>query len=334
MRGMIAPVLRHVTRPDQDGLILRCEPNGAGEWHLGRRRRGSVAQLTTLTADAPDSAWRLAFASRRRRETVTIALAQPFLLRQTAVPAAAQASLDDLLRYEMDRLTPFAADDVLFTYRVRSRNAAGTIRVDVAVVPRLWVKDLLERFAAINIRPMALEAPNGGLPTGGISRIPLNHTDTAHQARAQLGWRLSLGLCAVVGIAALAIPFIRQVIALADVEERIALSRPRMDQVDALRRRIASGSAGAGQIAAARMRGAEPLLVLGRLTDLLPDDTYLISVSLRQQQMTMEGQSAAATKLIASMASEPYFKNPSFAAPVLRADNGKDVFTIQAGYGP
>jgi hypothetical protein len=48
----------------------------------------------------------------------------------------------------------------------------------------------------------------------------------------------------------------------------------------------------------------------------------------------MEGHSAAATKLITSMAAESHFKNPSFAAPVVRADNGQDIFTIQAGYGP
>jgi general secretion pathway protein L len=66
---------------------------------------------------------------------------------------------------------------------------------------------------------------------------------------------------------------------------------------------------------------------------LLPDDTFLTSISLRRDHLTMEGHSTAATKLIAAMAADPGLKNPSFGAPVLRGENGTDVFTIQAGVG-
>jgi general secretion pathway protein L len=131
----------------------------------------------------------------------------------------------------------------------------------------------------------------------------------------------------------IAVPFIRQSLALADVDAQIAALRPRIDQVDALRRQIAAGSAGAGRIAAARERGTVALRVLGDLTDLLPDDTYLTSVALRRTQLTIEGHSTAATKLIAAMAADPQLKNPAFGAPVVRAENGTDIFTIQAGFG-
>jgi Tfp pilus assembly protein PilN len=130
-----------------------------------------------------------------------------------------------------------------------------------------------------------------------------------------------------------AVPLIRQSLALADVDAQIAVLRPRMDQVDALRRQIAAGSAGAGRIAAARERGTVALRALGVLTDLLPDDTWLTSIALRHAQLTIEGHSTAATKLIAAMTADPQLKSPSFGAPVVRAENGTDIFTIQAGFG-
>jgi general secretion pathway protein L len=129
------------------------------------------------------------------------------------------------------------------------------------------------------------------------------------------------------------VPLIRQSLALADVDARIAALRPGMDQVDAMRRQIAAGSAGAGQIAAARERGTVALRALGILTDLMPDDTWLTSIALHHNQLTIEGHSTAATKLIAAMTADPQLKNPAFGAPVVRAENGTDIFTIQAGFG-
>jgi general secretion pathway protein L len=70
------------------------------------------------------------------------------------------------------------------------------------------------------------------------------------------------------------------------------------------------------------------------LTDTLPDDTWLSSLTLRQRTLVMEGHSTASTKLIAGMAAEPRLHDPAFAAPVLRDENGGEVFTIRAGYGP
>jgi general secretion pathway protein L len=264
-------------------------------------------------------------------------LDQPFLVRRTTFPLAAAADLDQLLHYEMDRLTPFAAADVLYSHRVAARDiAAGTLAVDIAVVPKAWVRDPLQRLAALSIRPEALEASTDEFPTGltpGIARIALDHDDPAHRARVRLGWRAAIGASVALAAAVVMVPLIRQSLALADVDARIAALRPGMDQVDAMRRQIAAGSAGAGQIAAARERGTVALRALGILTDLMPDDTWLTSIALHHNQLTIEGHSTAATKLIAAMTADPQLKNPAFGAPVVRAENGTDIFTIQAGFG-
>jgi general secretion pathway protein L len=349
MRDLVAPLTSGASARSKDALLLSYGLAAQGNVRIVRRRNGKITHLVTLPANATEAAWQHAFASRRRGEPVVVTLDQPFLVRRTTLPMVAAANLDQLLHYEMDRLTPFAAADVLYSHRIVSRDiAAGTMFVDIAVVPKAWVRDPLERLAALSIRPEALEPPTNGFPTGlasadewparaeankAIPRITLDHDDTARRARIRLGWRVATGASAALAAAVIAVPFIRQSLALADVDAQIAALRPRIDQVDALRRQIAAGSAGAGRIAAARERGTVALRVLGDLTDLLPDDTYLTSVALRRTQLTIEGHSTAATKLIAAMAADPQLKNPAFGAPVVRAENGTDIFTIQAGFG-
>lgn len=342
MRDLVAPLTRRASGRSKDALVLTQDVGGPGNWRVVRRRNGTRTQLASIAADASDAAWREAFASRRRGEPVVVTLNQPFLMRRTSFPLAAGSSLDQLLRYEMDRLTPFGAADVLYAHRILSRDtAAGTLLAVIAIVPRAWVREPLERLAALSIRPEAVEAAADGSAFGQspanpdlpIERIKLDHEDPDRRARIRLGWQVAIGACAALAAAVIAVPVIRQSLALAEVAARIDALRPGMNQVDALRRQIAAGSAGAGRIEAARERGTVALRALGVLTELLPDDTYLTSVALRHAQLIIEGHSTAATKLIAAMAAEPQLKNPAFSAPVVRAENGTDIFTIQAGFG-
>ena len=234
----------------------------------------------------------------------------------------------------MDRLTPFAAADLFFAHRVRSRDgAAGVAHVEIAIAPRAWVREPLDRLAALGIRPVALEAPAApsGPARSNRDGAPIVRIALASEARARLTWRLGAAVCGVLALAVLAVPFARQSIALNEAEEQIALLRPRVAQVEELRGRIASDSAGTRQIATARTRGTVLLGVLGILTDLMPDDTFLNSLTVSRDRLVIEGHSATATRLIASMTAEPRLKNPSFAAPVVRDENGKDFFMIQAG---
>lgn len=334
MRSLWAPLLNRVFKSIPDALIVGVDTSGA--WYTSRRRNGVSTRIGTVPPDTGLSGWKQALASHRRREPVVVRLSQAFLTRETTVPLAAVSHLGQLLRYDMDRLTPFAAAEVFFTHRVRSRDiATGVARVEIAVAPRAWVREPLDRLAALAIRPVALEAPT--VSTGPsiendnkapIVRIALDPEDPARDART---WRLGSALCGMLALAAFVVPFARQTIALNEVEEQIALLRPRVAQVDELRRRIATDSAGTQQIATARARGTVLLGVLGILTDLMPDDTFLNSLTVSRDRLVLEGHSATATRLIASMTAEPRLKNPSFAAPVVRDENGKDFFTIQAG---
>src|ERR1700722_298908 len=251
MRALAAPLTRRTAGRPKDALLLHRDLGEAsggeasggedGDWHIVRRRNGMTTPLATLPADATDGAWRRAFAQRRRGEAVIVTSDHPFLVRRTTLPIAAAANLGRLLRYEMDRLTPFAASDVLFSHRILSRDiAGGTLLADVAVVPRVWVRDALERLAALSIRPDALEPrtspspvdfpppdawpgdargrPGATPPDHELRRISLGDTDPVRRARVRLAWRVGTGACLALAAAVCVVPFIQQSLALARVE--------------------------------------------------------------------------------------------------------------------
>ena len=53
---------------------------------------------------------------------------------------------------------------------------------------------------------------------------------------------------------------------------------------------------------AARKQVGSPLHSLALLTDVLPDDTYVTTLGLRQRKLTVSGRSASAARLIGAMA--------------------------------
>ena len=322
MGDLFAPVLNGARTRLPDALLLTPGPDGIA---IARRRRGRTALPATVTDDG------LRTALARRRENLVLSLSSPMLIREATLPAAALGGLDRVLRYEMDRLTPFGPDDVYFSHRLLSVDRArSTLQVELAVLPRARVLPILDRLTYAGARPDVLEAPG---PDGLVRRIGITTRDAAKLARDRLLTRLTAMLCGALAVAVVAVPLLRQSLALAEVEAQISLLRPRVDQVETLRKRIAASTAGAGKIAAARTQAGAVLEILAVLTQTVPDDTWLTNLSLRQRSLVLEGHSAAATKLLAAIGAQPRFRDPSFAAPVLRAENGGEVFTVRTEFG-
>lgn len=330
--GQLAALARHGLRPPGSApeamrlpdalLVLPPEPPEAGAVALAQRRRGVLAPLGRLALDGSPAS------PAARRAPVVLALpARAVLAREVTLPLAAGQGLRTALACEMDRLTPFQAEDVFWDHQLLRRDRGrGVLLAELALVPKAAVAPLLAALRRAGLHPVALEGP---LADGRIRRIPLAPADPQRAARARLALRLAAASCAVLALAVTATPLLQQALALQAAEAQIAALRPQVAAVEALRRRLA-GDAGAP--AAARAHAGDTLLALALLTDLLPDDTFLSALSLLHGRLRLEGQSAAATRLIGALAVDPHLRNPGFAAPVLRSDAGTDVFAIEAEF--
>lgn len=307
--------------------MLRWVPAGI----LRPRGEGAVA---TLAADGS-----LPIANRRGTARQAVVLRVPaaaMLEREVPLPLAAERDPDAVLGFEMDRLTPFAAADVHWGWMpVRRDKAAGRIVLRLLLVPKVAVAAALAALAADGLVPVAIEAGmiEAGMIEAGVRRIPLR--DRVRGSRRGQWVLAGLGAaCGVLCVVAVALPFALQSARLAEAEAAIAALRPRVDRVDALRRRALAGGADRDAVVAERARVGDTLAVVAALTAVLPDDTFLTELTLRGGQVTVSGQSAAAVRLIGAIAADPVFHNPAFTAPVTRAEGGRlDSFSLRADTG-
>src|SRR5215469_3771472 len=97
------------------------------------------------------------------RLPVVLRLADSDVLCKTiALPTATERDLAQVLAFEMDRETPFAADDVLWGYRLIDRDKQrGQIAVRLRLISRAQLASLLDAFAEAGILLARVEIAGG-----------------------------------------------------------------------------------------------------------------------------------------------------------------------------
>lgn len=257
------------------------------------------------------------------------------LSKTVTLPLATERELAQVLGFEMDRETPFSADEICWNYRVIRRDKErGQIIVRLRLIPRATLAPLLDELAAAGITARQAEIVGG--PDDGMTIFfdadigqPAK-TSVAHVAR----WAAA-ALCVALCLGAIAAPFIRQARDLNALDQRLASGRAASAQAEQLRRDI-DRLAGAGDaMDKERASAGNPLATLAALTNALPDDTYLTELQLQQRKVTLAGRSASASRLIGALAGTAQLRNPAFTAPVTRMEAAHtDVFTITAEVAP
>jgi len=320
----------------QDGralviAVLELTPGAPLVVEALARRRGRDGSLGRFTLDSTGIA-ALHNAGTGLRGPVLLRLPPGLLLEQrVTLPLAAERDLERVLTYEMDRLTPFLATELFWSWTLERRDSvAGQVRLRLSLVPKARLAQLLDALAGAALHPSALDA---AAQDGTRRRLPLAQGRPGWWARR--GPVLAGALCAGLGVAAAGLPFLRQHQDAARIEARIAALRPQVDQAQALRQAVQSRAATIDVVQAERARVGDALGVLAALTIVLPDDTHLTELTLRRRVLSITGESAGAARLIAALEAEPAFRNPAFVAPVTRGTDGRaEAFSLRAEAAP
>lgn len=268
-------------------------------------------------------------ALRRRPRRAVLQLGSDTLLeRPVELPLAAERDIDRVIGFEMDRLTPFSAGEVVWQAAVIQRDhVQRRLILRLSLVPRQAIQPWLDVLARAGLTPGWLELPAAD---GSSRRIALADHVTPKPSRV---FGIAAGLVAALVVAVVVAPFVTQYFARAATERAIAAIQPQVKRVEALRRQEADSSGDV--LTAERGHVGNIIQVLATVTDILPDDTWLTEFTLHQGKLNIAGQSPAAARLIPALAAEPTLRNPAFAAPVTRAPDGRtDLFVIHADLAP
>ncbi|MEZ5590278.1 MAG: PilN domain-containing protein [Gammaproteobacteria bacterium] len=229
-------------------------------------------------------------------------------------------------------MTPFSADKVYYDAKIVDRQPDNRIlRARLAVVPRTTLTAILTQLQTLGLTPAAVVIEGD---TSGLNLLPPGKRRRRLNA-VQWWGRALLLLIALTLLVAAALPLWQQrsivvrLLPLVDAAEQEAQS------VLAFRDRLDNAVESSQFLLEKRRQSALMVDVLNELTALLPDNTYLEQLSVRNGQLELRGQSAEATALISLIEDSKLFAQTTFRSPVVKDNRtGQDRFVISATVTP
>jgi general secretion pathway protein L len=316
LAGLAPRPLRRVARRDRHQVVLLLNQRET----VVLERSGERAHVIgSVASDPPDRASQLGALlqrTRRPRQPVTLCLSGDLGLRKIInLPLAARDDLDQLLRFEMDRLTPFRADEVYFAHRIIATDLPNRrLAVELAAAPKATVDRALETARIAGVVPARLELV--GARPGDLEPLNLlSHKFGARAGERRLVRALIL-LALLLAIAAVAIPLPQQRARLADLIDQIAEARTAAEQGHTLREQLEQLAQTNQFLLAEKARRPMATDVLAELTRLVPDEAYLSQLVLHEDEVQLYGSAATASDLIGLLDQSFLFRAPQFRSPV------------------
>jgi len=281
---------------------------------LQRQRVGELLQQHELTEVSRD-----------------LLLSQDVVLRtEVAMPLAAEANLRQALAYEMDRHTPFQAEDVFYNWRILSRDReAGQLHFELYVTPREPVEAHIELLKRLGLAPTGVDvaAHDGSL---GINLLPDALRFHIVNQQVRVNWAIGAATVILMAFVMTQSLWLRehQVQALGEAIDSVRAEALAVQQV---RKQIDDANEAAGFLQGRKIQNGYKVEVLAELSRILPEDTYLDRLTMHADTTQMQGKSASAQSLIELINNSPYFENASFRGPT-RLDNRsrKEIFDLSA----
>ncbi len=235
------------------------------------------------------------------------------------IPHAAEHELAGALSFEVERHTPYRADEVLFAWNIdRRASSEEMLAVNLTVVPRNVVLPIVEAMrktgiAANKIRIASTDRNGADLTAAaGITALP---------AKPLL--RTLMLTAFLLIIAATAIPYLRQSLTISDLKDRIGVARGRVAALAAVGDNAARIQDAARIVVDAKLSKPSVARILETLSTILPDGTWLSHVGIVDGEVLIEGMTDRSARLVDLLEASPLFASVRYAAPVTRERGGQ-----------
>jgi general secretion pathway protein L len=318
---------------NSDRLLLQLQGDGI---HLRRQRDDSVRDVAMLplhvpgTADGRDPlAGVLADAAAGLPRWLVLPASQG-LRRPLLLPAAARERLREVLAFEIERQTPFAAAEVFHDGRLLGVREDGQLQAELVVVPRRALDAATAQLGALagSLAGVDLLDPEGR--TLGVNLLP-----PAQRLQRRNPWRLWNLILGAAGLLVLGLA-LAQVVdnrrAAADaLQAEVAVRSAQARGVSEQRQRLVDAVEGGAYLQRQRNSRASVIEVIDALSPRLPDGTYLEKLGIEGEQLTLLGLSNQAAALVGKLGGAPQWHDAALSG-ALQTDprTRMDRFTVVA----
>ena len=252
------------------------------------------------------------------------------LRRSLLLPAAARERLREVLGFEIERQTPFAASDVLYDGRVLGVRDDGQLQAELVVVPRVRADAAVAQLGALSGWLAGIDLADADGRPLGVNLLPV-----AQRHRRADPWRLWNIVLFAVALLALVLG-LSQVLdnrsaAAAQLQVDVAKRSTQARSVALQRQRLVDAVEGGAYLQAQHNARPSVIEVLDELARRLPDGTYTEKVSIEGGQLTLIGLSNQAAALVGKLEGAKQWRAPALSGalqPDPRTRN--DRFTLVA----
>lgn len=336
----LPPRWRTLVEERSESLLLDLR---ADEMIVWRERADHASEYARIARTLPTEAQGAEFQRLRAAiddpsvRTILCIPAERVLQRNLSLPAAAEDNLRQVLAFEMDRQTPFKADQIYFDSRVLGRDASGrNLSVELVLLPRA---QLDQEIGALPAGVSALDGVDAWRAAPGGERRQINLLPVERRARRR-DMRLPLNL----GLVALAVVLLfvnmdesltNRAAAVESMRGEVDKSNVEARQVAALRKTLADSVAGANFLSDKKRNSPLTVAVLDDLSRRLPEDTFLERLQIENGEIQLQGQAKEAAKLISLLSSSACLGDPRLQGQIQPdARTGKERFQITADAKP
>lgn len=324
--------------------LLSLVPASARDWLVHSRERLILSEQQDYVTLALSGKQRLqqlgAFSldetgRERRRELfetdpslneakIVLRLSPRFVLRRVfSLPAAAGENLDQVVAFEMDRLTPFKAEQVYYQARLLEKNArSAQIDVELVLVLRDRLDDILDRLSAWGLVPEVVDVQLDHDEDLDPSEVRYNllpqhmRPKRSHWAKA-LNLFLGVMLCLLVLLSfAMPIWFDRQW--MLELQEQIEAAERTAKEVQSQKMDVDRRKRESVFVLEKKQQAPILIGVLNELSGIIPGETWLTSLQYKDRRLQIQGQSPSASALIEIIEASPAFQQTRFVSPVTR----------------
>jgi general secretion pathway protein L len=265
-----------------------------------------------------------------------------FLYRPLDLPKRATEFLDAMIRSQLDRLTPWTANEAAFGWTTPVETSNDRINLTVIAAPNAKIDPLVRLAEYCGAGSVILYAmPEGAVATNGdqvatddrirlfdrhmrgsleVARV--GHILKAVLVAASVSATLSLAVAGIVGETL--------------EEQQRQLSSKISERRVALHQNLAAPDGSARNVLERRKHETHSdVVVLDALSQILPDNTYVTELRIENDKLQIVGITQDAPSLVKMIEQSPHFTHATFFAPTTRsAGDPGERFHIEAGIKP
>ncbi|RZA21094.1 MAG: general secretion pathway protein GspL [Lysobacteraceae bacterium] len=234
------------------------------------------------------------------------------LRRSLLLPATARERLREVLGFEIERQTPFAAGEVVYDGRVLGVRDDGQLQAELVVVPRARADAATARLGALSGWLAGIDLADADGRPLGVNLLP--PAQRHHYANPWRLWNIALFAATLLALAfGLSQVLDNRRAAAAQLQADVAKRSAQARSVSQQRQRLVDAVEGGAYLNAQRNARPSAIEVMDELARRLPDGTYLEKVSIEGGQLMLIGLSNEAAALVGKLEGAKQWRAPALS---------------------